>query len=310
MSFTEKLELNVRRAWKPYEMYGPSIAIYTVVLSLIFALLSVVRMKLAGPSATLAAFAVSLIDNLSAAVIAAVIAALLLFFLFPKARLKEELAVLDSWNIGPVLKAPLERTNTYYFRGRSGRWLRSTVLPALFDAAGRESVTRSVHLLLPNPEDVGLLKSYADYRNSLSSGKTDVWTLDRIRNEIVATLLQAGRLAARSTFFEAHVILQNEFSLLRADLNDENLVITREEKHLPGWMSTAGSKFYASYLEDLRMAERRGRKIIWSSYTFPTLFTETDVSSAVQASGLTLTLSPDDVRQIFEAMEKQKSPYA
>lgn len=188
MSFTEKLELNVRRAWKPYEMYGPSIAIYTVVLSLIFALLSVVRMKLAGPSATLAAFAVSLIDNLSAAVIAAVIAALLLFFLFPKARLKEELAVLDSWNIGPVLKAPLERTNTYYFRGRSGRWLRSTVLPALFDAAGRESVTRSVHLLLPNPEDVGLLKSYADYRNSLSSGKTDVWTLDRIRNEIVATL--------------------------------------------------------------------------------------------------------------------------
>jgi hypothetical protein len=75
-------------------------------------------------------------------------------------------------------------------------------------------------------------------------------------------------------------------------------------------MSTAGSKFYASYLEDLRMAERRGRQIAWQAYTFPSQFSEADVQVAVQALGLAISLAPDDARQIFEAMEKRASPYA
>ena len=163
--------------------------------------------------------------------------------------------------------------------------------------------------MLPDPQDAGLLQTYADYRNSLSSGKADAWSVDRIRNEILATLLQAGRLTARSTFFETQVVLQSAFSLLRADLSDERLVLTREEVHLPGWMSTAGSKFYASYLEDLRMAQRRGVQIDWNAYVFPPGFGEADVAGAVQALGLSLALTSDDARDIFKAMESRNSPY-
>lgn len=309
MSIGGDILLSARRAWKPFELHWRSVAVYAAILCLLFLVLILVRLWLGGPTESFRTLIVSVIDNLAAAVLAALVAAVLLFAFFPKTSLQEELAVLDSWNINPALRAPLGATQTYYFRGRSGRWIRTYVLHALFAAATRESVTRSLHLILPDPQNQTLLASYATYRNSLSSGKTDVWTPERIRNEILATILEAGRLASSSTFFETHVTLQSEFSLLRADLSDQRLVLTREEQHLPGWMSSSGSKFYASYLEDLRMAERRGKSISWSSYQYPSVFQEADLIPAIQGLGLTIALGQNDAGDILKAMESRKAPY-
>jgi hypothetical protein len=164
-------------------------------------------------------------------------------------------------------------------------------------------------MILPNPVDAEVLKTYADYRNSLPRGLDDVWTSTRIRNEILATILEAGRLASCSFFFEVHVALLNDFSLFRADLSDEALVLTREDPRMPGWFSTSSSKFYVSYLEDLRMAERRGQQIKVSAYTYPANFTAADVNSALQAMGIEVTLSAGECSELLQVMSTTKSSY-
>ncbi len=309
MSLLDRAVLHFRRAAKPHVRQWRFVLSYVGLMALLWLVLAAMRMWLAGPEATLGQLAVSQLDNVSAGVIAAIVAALLLPLLFPRPSLEEELVVLDSWNIRPVLEAPLEDTRYYYFRGRSGRWIRSTALPALHAAAKQESATRSVHLILPDPGNAALLKEYADYRNSLPRSASDPWTVERIRNEIVATILEAGRLAAGSAFFEARVTLQADFSLLRADLSERHLVLTREDDRWPGWMSPARSKFYESWLQDLSMVEARGRQIVWPLPLLPDRFTAADVGPALQAMNLGFQVTLAESRQILRAMKDRSSPY-
>jgi hypothetical protein len=165
-------------------------------------------------------------------------------------------------------------------------------------------------MILPNPADASVLKTYADYRNSLPHAPDDVWTSERIRNEILATILEAGQLASGCIFFKARVALLNDFSIFRADLSDEALVLTREDPRMPGWFSTASSKFYASYLEELRMDEDRGQPIQFSAYAFPVNFTAADVNSTLKVMGVAVTLSDAECADVLQAMSSTKSSYA
>jgi hypothetical protein len=304
-----QLMLYFRRAAKPHQLLARTVTVYVFFLFILFAALALARYYLSKNGNPLDGFPVSVIDNLSAGIITAGVAAVLLFLVSPRISLDENLAVLDAWNINPALNKPLATTRLYYFRGRSGRWVRTQVLPTLVAAATRESVQRVVHMILPNPADTDVLRTYADYRNSLPHNPGDVWTPERIRNEILATILEAGRLASGSMFFEAHVTLLNDFSLFRADLTDEALVLTREDPRMPGWFSTSSSKFYASYLEDLRMAERRGLPIQFSAYAYPAEFKAADVESALRAMGIAVALHEAERTEVLNAMSGTKSSY-
>ncbi|WP_395444904.1 hypothetical protein [Caulobacter sp. UC70_42] len=96
MSIGGDILLSTRRAWKPFELHWRSVAVYAAILCLLFTVLVLVRLWLGGATESFRTFIVSVIDNLAAAVLAALVAAVLLFVFFPKTSLQEELAVLDS----------------------------------------------------------------------------------------------------------------------------------------------------------------------------------------------------------------------
>jgi len=302
----EQISLQLKRAAKPHQARMTAAIVYVFGLIVLFLLLTLVRAICFG----LDHYWESLLDKLSAALIIAMIGVVLALMLSPRISYEENLAVLDSWQIKEKLVDALARTRTYYFRGRSGRWVRTTAFPALFEQATRESLLRSIRLILPDPDDTSVMQTYAEYRNSLSDAKKDPWTAARIRNEILATILEAGRLASQSTFFEAHVALTSDFSLFRADLSDLGLVLSREDPRYPGWFSHSGTKFYASYLEDLRLVERRGRIVDFGGYAYPAKFGVADVRPALIALKFTTTLGPSDCQAVLNAMRSRKDPYA
>ena len=70
---------------------------------------------------------------------------------------------LDATDIRNALNVNLDRSKVkeFYFRGGSGRWLRSATLPALSNVADRD-VPIAVQLL--DPRDEHLCRAYASYR--------------------------------------------------------------------------------------------------------------------------------------------------
>lgn len=203
----ERVMLFARRTGQPYAVSVRTVLLYIFISILIFGLLVWARQYLSSITEELSnkvypkdtiprltestwyfSTAANIIDNLLATLIVALGAAAVIIFVTPKFSVEDDLGVIKPWQIAQALKMPLVDTKEYWFRGRSGRFVRDTVMPALFKASRSESENRTLNLLLPNPTDEATLDSYARYRNSLSYDKK-VWDVEFIQVEIFATIL-------------------------------------------------------------------------------------------------------------------------
>lgn len=253
-------------------------------------------------------FGVSILDNLAAGLVVAMVSSWLLWLISPKAHFEEDIAAIQPWNINELLLKPLADTENYWFRGRSGRFIRSSVMPAL-DASGRQdSVLRTLHMLLPDPADNSMLSDYAHYRGSLQSANKK-WDASRIQNEILATIITAAKLANANHFFEAKVYLKSDFALFRLDMSDDRLIMTREDPKWPGIVCSRRSKFYASYHEEFRNEAGRARFVDLSLANVPTPLQAGDVDVILGALSLSITLTDEDRTAIVEGVEKPGRPY-
>jgi hypothetical protein len=178
----------------------------------------------------------------------------------------ENLTTLSPWHIHPTLLETLPTTVNYWFRGRSGRFFRSSVLPALVDSSKRNASTRRVHLLLPDPGNLSMLERYITYRNSLRSEREEPWTLRRIQAEIYATILAVVEQTSLNSLFAAKIAVEQDYALFRIDMSDERIVMTREDPKWPGIMCLKRSRFYSSYQEEIRLGMSLGRKIATADY--------------------------------------------
>lgn len=299
-----EIATTARRAAAPHDRRARLLVSYGLLLAILFASLTFVRAL----TSDMSGYWTGLLDKLSAAVVLAFIALLWYRLLAPRRSFSEELEIVDAWNIGPKLAEPLLDTKFYWFRGRSARWFRTQAVPALLNSASKDQTTRRVHLLLPDPDDAGVLQTYADHRNSLAGGDDGHWTAARIRHEILATILVVAHAAIRNRLFKAEVTVLPEFSIFRYDLSDAGLMMTREDKRLPGWLSPAGTRFYASVQEDLRLAAERGRQV-QLNLTWPSSITQTDIPTLVGALGFVSTLTDDEAEAVLEAFGSTDSPY-
>ncbi|WNO53181.1 hypothetical protein [Stakelama saccharophila] len=256
----------------------------------------------------LSSFGESIVDNLAAGLVVAMVSSLLLWLISPKAHFEEDIVAIQPWNIHELLQTPLADTKSYWFRGRSGRFMRSAVMPALDAAGRRESVLRTLHMLLPDPADTPMLADYAHYRGSLQGAK-GTWDASRIQNEILATIIAAARRVNANHFFEVALYLKSDFALFRLDMSDDRLVMTREDPKWPGIACSSRSKFYASYHEEFRNEASRAKSVDLSLASVPTPLEPEDVDGILAALSLSITLTDEDRTAIVKGVEKPERPY-
>lgn len=306
MPTVDTIKTYALRAARPHETRDRLLVSYGLGLALLLTLLTVVRLSRYGWTD----FLVGVTDKLVAAVILAMIALIWYRLITPRSGFAEDLQVVEAWNIGPKLATPLTTTRTYWFRGRSARWFRGTAIPKLLKAATRDQVARDVYVILPDPTDDKVLAAYADHRNSLTESIDDRWTPDRIRLEILATILVVGKTGADNRLVKPRVFVIPDFSVFRYDLTDDGLMMTREDKRLPGWFSAEGTRFYASVREDLRICSERGREIPLAAPEWPKLaITMADLHSLVGKLGFDFTLTPDQTKVLHKAVKSTANPY-
>jgi len=316
---------------QPYRVLGRAIIAFNALLAIVFFALVALRLWLDHPQCDeqlvqfgaknvpmvqasclserwFSSFGESIIDNLVAGLVVAMVSSLLLWLISPKAHFEEDIAAIQPWNINELLQTPLADTKSYWFRGRSGRFIRSAVMPALDAAGRRESVLRTLHMLLPDPADTSMLADYAHYRGSLQDAR-GTWDASRIQNEILSTIISAARRANVNHFFEAKIYLKSDFALFRLDMSDDRLLLTREDPKWPGIVCSSRSKFYASYHEEFRNEANRAKSIDLSLATVPASLQPNDVDGILAALSLSITLTDEDRTAIVKAVEKPENPY-
>jgi hypothetical protein len=327
----DRITLLARRTTRPYRVLGRTVVGLIGALAVLFLLLVLLRVaimptdcpdaavttatgqlvhvRLACKSDTwMQSFGASVIDNLAAGLIVVSVSTFMLWLVSPKEQVEEDIAALEPWNIREALNAPLAYTKNYWFRGRSGRFIRSSVMPALFQAGARDSQLRRLFMLLPDPGEIDTLSSYAHYRNSLAS-ETRQWTVASIQSEIIATILTAARLSQKSRFFAAKVYLKSDFALFRLDMSDDRMVMTREDPKWPAIICSSRSKFYASYHEEFRNEAENGKELDLEKIRLEDDIDAQQVNDLVAAVGISIQLSEADCQSVIDAMNKPKLPY-
>jgi hypothetical protein len=290
-----------------------------VVLSLIvagMALLIILGRLFVVPSAdtnkisTLLILTQNVCDHLIATCIVVSIGSVLLAVLADPEMALEDISAMPAHHIHSSLLEPLSTTANYWFRGRSGRFFRQSVLPALVEAARRNASRRQVFLLLPDPDENAMLDGYARYRNSLHFGKQGEWTKQRVQAEVLATILTVAEKAANNSFFEAEISVAKDFALFRIDMSDTRMVMTREDPTWPAIACTHQSKFYSSFQEEIRQGMALGRPLDLSQFPKNQTVNETNFSDLLER--LHFTKIPKDnnfAKQVIEAMQNPQSPY-
>ena len=100
--------------------------------------------------------------------------------------------------------------------------------------------------MILDPMDEHLCVRYANYRKGLLSGQGQDWSVAAVRRDLYATLLAARRVSECEPL-TITVGLKQTMSILRLDLSDSQLVITKEGRSDPAIRCPAESFYFDAY---------------------------------------------------------------
>jgi len=211
---------------------------------------------------TLAALIGSLLDNLVISLFLAVLLGGFIFWITPKIVKRSAMEVLAPKQINPLLKGAATATRAWIYKGACGRYTRATTIPKLAEAARTEGIGRDITVCLLNPKNEALCAAYATYRRSLKSASSGVaWNRQAVQEEILATAVTALRFQFSEPLLRIRVFFTDHFSAFRLDISDQYVIVTKEDKEASALRADAGTYFYDSYKDDVRLTERQSKEM-------------------------------------------------
>ncbi|MCI2254224.1 hypothetical protein L2D08_07595 [Domibacillus sp. PGB-M46] len=253
-----------------------------------------------------------ILDNLFATGFVTIAIASLVFWLTPAVENEPKLETVEPRRIGGLLKRARE-TNEYWFSGNSARYTRAVTLPELAENSRTQNISKSITMLLLDPTDKKLCEEYIKYRSGVrSANKSGEWTLERIRKDIYASIIAAYAYAAEHPLLEIKIGLKKAFSLLRVDLGENLVVLTKEDKQDPGLFAEAGSFHYSVYREELKFSLKQSKILpIHSIQGIP--FSDLNKNNVKKfLNDLDIyesSISDQDLEEIIKLAKDKENPY-
>lgn len=255
-----------------------------------------------------------LLDNLVVSLFIAVFLGGFVFWLTPEIVKRSTIEVIEPKQINGLLKSAAGGTHSWVYKGACGRYTRATTLPKLAETARMNGISREITICILNPKNEALCNAYATYRRSLkscTSGK--VWTRERVQEEVLATAVTALRYQFVEPLLHIRVFFVNHFSAFRLDISDEYAIVTKEDKDATALRADAGTYFYDSYKDDVRLTERQSNKMVCSiKLDFSdSLVDEKKLREAVKSADLFdgAKLQQLDLKMLLANINKPSDPY-
>lgn len=284
-----------------------------LILGLTFTIRAFVIPYYSGTALSWGSFFLSLCDNFIVSLVITIIIGCFIFWLTPDNVLISKIEIIEPKEINPALKSVLSTTRNWIYKGTCGRYTRATTLPRLAEAARNSGFGRDITICLLNPKNEKLCKEYAIYRKSLKSADpNNPWTQESVQEEIIATAIVALKYTYLEPLLRINIFFVDHFSAFRLDISDSFVIVTKEDKEASALKADAGTYFYDSYKDDVRLTERQSLSL----GHFPTLVFNGDVDEAKLKEVLLHThffdhsvLSQTSIKSILEKINKPKDPY-
>ncbi|ABQ07374.1 hypothetical protein [Flavobacterium johnsoniae] len=230
---------------------------FLLIVALLFLLIMVIRIFVMpqyhaiSPSETpeYIKYIENILDNLTTSLFVSVFIGLFLFYIeVPSSEKKHEIIAPNRLN--EIFSKNQLNTDFWYFSGGAGRYTRAETIPKISKNSKVQNEHKTIKILLIDPMDDKLCKSYANFRNSLNSSKNE-WNLNYVRNEIIATICNAVIHKSLNQMLEVDIFLKKTFSTLRIDLSKNNCVVTKEDKKEFALLIPNDTFLYKTYKEEI-----------------------------------------------------------
>lgn len=103
----------------------------------------------------------------------------------------------------------------------------------------------------------------------------------------------------------------DSFSAFRLDISDQYVIVTKEDKEASALKADAGTYFYDSYKDDVRLTERQGSEIKSPGLELNGPISEPLLRDVIKRVGLVdeATLDGLDVEYILQGVNSPTDPY-
>lgn len=196
-------------------------------------------------------------------------------------------SLLAGSQVRAELVAAARNTNTWIFKGGTGTFIRAFTLPECVENCRIARRQLQMQLEIIDPENAAACEMYARFRQSLVTGRADLWFADRTRNESYATILAASWYRKHNDFLTIRVGLSSTMTTCRWDMAASRVIVTREDPVAPAMVAYQDKLYYSWCETELNISYGQSRKI--------------SIEHALTVS-LSVEPSVDEVRDLFQVL--------
>lgn len=257
---------------------------------------------------------ISITDNLLSSFIVTIFIGVFIYMLTPKIMQKSMMEIVEPKQISPLLQNAAKSSRNWIFKGAGGRYTRAQTLPLMAESARHEGIGRDIKLFLINPDNQVICNEYAIYRKSLKSGKKQDWDINKVKNEVLATIIKTLIIKHEEPLLRIEIYLLDFFSTFRYDISDDYAIITKEDKEVSALKVDSGTYYYDSYIDELRLNERLAKKIEPINMREINIENINNTNLLEFISNLNIienitTITDDNLSYIVKSIKESKNPY-
>ena len=147
----------------------------------------------------------------------------------------------------------IRSTDRWVFRGGTGAAMICATLPDCVAHARRESRPLHVRIEVFTPLDAAVCENYARFAQSLpADAGGGVWTADRARREVYATVLSTCWHRQRYSLLNVEIGLAPMATTLQWEITSQWALLASTEPEVPALLAQRGSPFYDRWAADLQ----------------------------------------------------------
>lgn len=251
-----------------------------------------------------------ILDKIATSLCVSVFIGLFLFYIeVPNSEKKHE--IIAPNRLKEIFLKNQLTTDFWYFSGGTGRYIRSTVIPAISKISKSQNEHRTIKVLLLDPMDDKLCLNYANYRNNLNSSKNE-WNINYVRNQIISTICYSVIYKNSNQMLDVSVFLKKTFSTLRLDLSKENCVVTKEDQKELALVIPDDTFLYRTYKEEIlqfaKQCEELDMRCIIEDIDIEKITPE-NIEKICLHFNFNSKLNNKNFQEIAEILNKNDNPY-
>lgn len=160
-------------------------------------------------------------------------------------------------------RLPIE-SRFYTFWGRSGSYFRSGPLLVLDQQSRAEKLVTDIDVMLPDPDDSRLIKSYQEILASLG----EKFDGNPLLAHVLATSIACAVVAANNKYIRVRLFYSKFLPAFRVDMSENGAIVTQDDPAKSALFFDARSEFYEMFRTTVRNEMSVSREVSWDKRLF------------------------------------------